>query len=167
MPESPKSAEDLQRQAFRRTVYHIWSMLQAGLIDEMNEAEYGIARILLEHPEYEDFFENEEILDGQKFDAGSKGNPFLHISFHKMVQDQLEAGRPEEATLFLEFMEEKGYDRHEVIHAIMKILTILISEAMQNRQSLDVDRYRSILEQCRDFRLDEVTEMLDRKISSH
>jgi hypothetical protein len=167
MKEFTKSAEDLQRQAFRRTVYHIWGMIQAGLVDEMNEAEYAIARILLEHPEYGDFFEDEKILDGRKFDTGSAVNPFLHVSLHKMIEDQLEAGHPEEVRFFFESMEAKGNDRHEIVHVIMKILSILIFEAMHSRQSLDVDRYRSILEQCRNFSIDKITEILDRKIFGH
>lgn len=164
MTEFTKSAEELQRQSFRRTVYHIWSMIQAGLIDEMNEAEYAIAGILLEHPEYEDFFEDEKVLDGREFDAGSEVNPFLHISLHKMIKDQLEAGRPEEVRFFFESMEAKGNDRHEIVHVIMKVLSILIYEAINSRQTLDVDRYRSILEQCCNFSLHEITEILDREI---
>ena len=167
MSESSKSYEATQRQVFRRTVYHIWSKMQAGLIDEMSEAEYSIARILLEHPEYEEFFDDDEILDGREFDTGKEGNPFLHVSIHKMVEDQLQAGRPEEVQAFFDGMVERGRDRHEIVHAIMKILVRLISDAGMKGKPLDVRRYRLLLDRYRDLPLDEVEEALDREFWGH
>lgn len=167
MSESSESYQALQRQAFRRTVYHIWAMIQAGLMDEMSEAEYGIARILLEHPEYEEFFDDDEILDGREFDTGAEGNPFLHISIHKMVEDQLQVGRPEELTVFFDTMAEQGQDRHEIVHAIMKILVRLISDAAMQRKPLNVNRYRMILARYRDIPLGEVEDALEREFRGH
>jgi len=167
MSDSSKVYGNLQREAFRKAVYRIWNMIQAGLLDEMDESESGIAKILLDHPEYEEIFEDTEILDGREFDAGTSGNPFLHISFHKMVDDQLASGRPEEVRFFLESMEDKGYDRHEIVHALMKILVCLISDAMKNQKSLDVNHYRRLLVRYGNIGPDEVTEALEREFLGH
>ena len=167
MSDMSKSYGNLQREVFRKTVYRIWNMMQAGLLDEMDEAENRIARILLDHPEYEEILEDTEILDGREFDAGEAGNPFLHISFHKMVEDQLESGRPAEVLSFLESMRAKGFDRHEIIHVIMKILIRFISDAMTHQKTLDVNRYRRLLKSCRNMGLDEVPDALAREFMSH
>ncbi|MDQ5985924.1 MAG: hypothetical protein CSYNP_01642 [Syntrophus sp. SKADARSKE-3] len=167
MTDFSKSHENLHRQVFRKTVYRIWNMIQAGLLDELDEAEYRIAKILLEHPEYEDIFDDEDILDGREFDTGSGGNPFLHISIHKMAEDQIESSRPEEVLSFLEAMKEKGNERHEIIHAIMKILVRLISDAMRNQKSFNVDRYRNVLSRYKNINLDDVPEALDREFMGH
>jgi hypothetical protein len=167
MTDFSKAHENLHRQAFRKAVYRIWNMIQAGLLDELDEAEYRIAKILLAHPEYEDIFDDDEILDGREFDIGSDGNPFLHISIHKMVEDQIESGRPEEVLSFLESMKDKGNERHEIIHAIMKILVRLISDAVHNQKSLNVNRYQNVLSRYRKINLDEVPEALDREFMGH
>lgn len=167
MTDFPKVHENLQRQAFRKTVYRIWNMIQAGLLDDMEEAEYKIARILLDHPEYEDIFDDEEILDGREFNTSSDGNPFLHISIHKMVEDQIEAGSPKEISLFFESMEDKGYKRHDIIHTVMKILARMISDAMTNERPFNVSRYQRLLMRYRDIRLEEVPDALDREFRGH
>jgi hypothetical protein len=142
-------------------------MIQAGLVDEMNPAEYKIARLLIDHPEYEDTYDDEELLDGREFDTDPEGNPFLHISVHKMVEDQIETGRPEEVTLYLGAMVDRGFDRHAIIHAIMKILVRLIADAVNKQKALDVKRYRGLLGRYRNIGLDEVAEALDREFASH
>jgi hypothetical protein len=167
MSNDPKASENFQRQAFRKTVHRIWSMIQAGLSDEMDEAESKIARILLEHTEFEEIFDDEDLLDGREFDTGSEGNPFLHISFHKMVEDQIGVGRPAELLSFLAAMEAKGFDRHEIVHAVMKILIRLISDAMAHQKPLDVNRYRRLLQRYRNIGLDEISDALNRELMSN
>ena len=108
-----------------------------------------------------------EILDGREFATGEVGNPFLHISFHKMVEDQLEAGRPEEVLSFLESMTAKGFARHDIVHVVMKILIRLIAEAMNRQKPLDIRRYRRILKNCRNIGLDDVPDVLDREFTAH
>jgi len=167
MSDDVKSYENLQRRAFRQVVHRVWAMIQAGLTDEMNEAEARMARILIEHPEYEEIFDDEEVLDGDEFDTGREGNPFVHVSLHKMVEDQLEAGRPEEVLGFLDAMKAQGHDPHEIVHAIMKILVRLIADSVTKGKSFDGQRYRRLLERLRGVRLDEADDALDREFMGH
>lgn len=167
MSDFSKNYENLQRQAFRKAVHRIWGMIQAGLMDEMTEPEYRIAAILLAHPEYEDVYEDTEILDGREFDTGSEGNPFLHVSFHQMIEDQLASGNHKELSFFVEVMENKGYDRHEIIHAVIKILIRMLSDAINNNKSIDVNRYKRLLTRFGNIELDEVPDALDREFLGH
>jgi hypothetical protein len=61
MNDHLRDKANLQRQVFRKTVYRLWQMAQAGLLEEMTDVEYRIATILLDHPEYEDIFDDETL----------------------------------------------------------------------------------------------------------
>ncbi len=167
MSHFPEEDGNLQRQAFRRAVHRVWAMIQADLIDEMNDAEGRLARILLDHAEYEDVFEDEEVLDGHEFYTGPEGNPFLHVSFHKMVEDQLESGRIKELRLFFEAMAARGYDRHEVIHAVIEILLYLLYSSLSQDLPLDVKRYHLLLTRYSSLRLEDISEALKLEFGSH
>ena len=109
-----RKSEKLQRMLFRQNIHRIWCMVQSGRRNELSEADNNLAEILVDHEEYGDHFENTDILDGREYEAGAAFNPFLHISTHRMVEDQLLADSPVEAALFCETMEGRGFSRHYV-----------------------------------------------------
>src|SRR5512138_3810753 len=111
-----KARQQLQRRQFRENIHRIWEMVQAGRRNELSDRENDLALILIDHQEYGDHFEDTAIMDGREYDAGAQFNPFLHISTHQMVEDQLAADAPVETGLFCEAMEEKGLSRHDAIH---------------------------------------------------
>jgi len=45
--------------------------------------------IVMNHPEYQEKFENENLLDGREYISHNELNPFLHISLHEMAEDQV------------------------------------------------------------------------------
>lgn len=106
--DASRESEKLQRKLFRQNIHRIWSMVKSGRRDELSDADNNLAEILMEHEEYCDHFENTDILDGREYEAGATFNPFLHISTHRMVEDQLLADSPVETALFFETMEAKG-----------------------------------------------------------
>jgi hypothetical protein len=146
--DSSRAYEKRQRELFRRNVHRIWSMVKSGQYDELSEKESRLAAILMGHEEYRDHFENVDILDGREYDAGMPFNPFLHISTHQMVEDQLSANQPIEAALFCEAMEDKGAPRHEAVHFIIMILLHVMHASAVGKIPFDAIRYRRLLEKC-------------------
>ncbi len=138
----------LQRKNFRQNLYRIWEMVKAGRRNELSDKENDLALILMDHQEYGDHFENTAILDGREYDAGSQFNPFLHISTHQMVEDQLAADAPVETGLFCEAMEGKGLSRHEAVHFVIMILLHVLYTSAATGQSFDKARYRRLLTAC-------------------
>jgi hypothetical protein len=154
--KDPKAFAQLQRQLFRQSVYLIWNMAKAGSLHELSKEERKLAEIILYHEEYADNFENTEILDGREYEAGAAVNPFLHISTHLMVEDQLLSNTPIETTVYCEAMESKGVSRHEAIHCIMRILVHVLYDSASTGKPFDSIRYKQLLNECRDMEPSEV-----------
>jgi hypothetical protein len=143
-----KAYQKQQRKLFRQTVHRIWKSVKSGRVDELSGKENRLAIIIMDHEEYRDHFENTDILDGCEYEAGMKFNPFVHISTHQMVEDQLSSNSPIETVLFCEAMEDKGMSRHEAVHFIMMILIRVITASAVSRQPFDAARYKRLLDAC-------------------
>jgi hypothetical protein len=162
----PKAYEKLQRRLFRENVHRIWEMVKAGRRNELSEQDNDLALIIMEHQEYSDHFENTAILDGREYDAGMQFNPFLHISTHQMVEDQLAADSPAETTLFCEAMEERGLTRHDAVHFVIMILLHVLYTSKANRQPFDKVRYRRLLDACSRVEPSEVEGVIEQEFST-
>lgn len=125
-------------------------MAKSGKRDQLSDKDNRLAEILMEHEEYGGHFENTDILDGREYEAGMTFNPFLHISTHQMVEDQLSADSPMETALFCEAMEDRGLSRHEAIHFVIMILIHVIYASASTQRPFDAARYKRLLTKCRE-----------------
>jgi hypothetical protein len=165
--DSSRTYEKRQRELFRRNVHRIWRMVKSGQYDELSEKESQLAEILMGHEEFRDHFENVDILDGREYDAGMPFNPFLHISTHQMVEDQLSSNQPIEAVLFCEAMEEKGHSRHEAVHFIVMILLHVMHAAASGKTTFDAVRYRRLLDACAKVEPSEIDTVIEADFSGN
>ncbi len=159
--------QKIQRQAMRLTINKIWKMIKADNYDDLRPEELKLATIIMKHQEYQDYFENEEILDGSEFEMPSGTNPFLHISLHQMAEDQLASEKPVEAALLCEYIEKMGYSRHEAVHVIIMILIHMIFDAYKSQGSFDVERYKRLLVKCRMVKVPEMQGVVERDFFSN
>lgn len=160
-------AEKLQRKLLRQNIHRIWSMAKSGMREELSEAENNLAEILMEHEEYRDHFENTEILDGREYEAGAKFNPFLHISTHRMVEDQLLADSPVETAIFCEAMEAKGFSHHDAVHFVIMILLHVMHESALGHRPFDAKRYKRLLTKCQEVDPSEMEKVIEEDFSSN
>lgn len=87
------------------------------------EEERRLAELMLEHQdEYFNQFEMADVLGDHQFDPESGTDPFLHITFHTIVENQLEAKDPIEVYQFYNSMRKKKVSHHDTIHLIGAIL---------------------------------------------
>jgi len=150
-----------QRQLFRQTVYRIWGMVKDDRRAELSEKENNLAEILTDHEEYSDHFENIDILDGREYEAGLLFNPFLHISSHLMVEDQLSANSPTEAILFYKAIEAKGCSHHQAIHFMIMILLHVMHESASGMRPFDANRYKRLLTKCKEVETTEIDKIIE------
>ena len=162
-----KEAEKLQRKFFRQNVHRIWGMVKSGSRYELSDKDNNLAEILMDHEEHSDHFENTDILDGREYESGMILNPFLHISTHQMVEDQLVSEKPVEAALLCESIEAKGYSRHEAIHVIIMILIHMIFNAYKNDKLFDEERYICLLVKCKKVKPSEMQGVVEREFFSN
>ncbi len=72
---------------------------------------------------------NEIILDGQVM------SPRLHIALHEIVAERLWADEPPETWATAQRLTALGYDRHEVLHMLMSVLSDELHRAMKGPAS--------------------------------
>jgi hypothetical protein len=164
--DASRESEKLQRKLFRQDIHRIWNMVKSGRRNELSEKDNNFAEILMDHEEYSDHFENTDILDGREYEAGATFNPFLHISTHRMVEDQLLADSPIETALFCEAMVDKGFPRHDVIHFIIMILLHVLYASASGNRPFDAARYKRLLTKCKEIDPSEIEKVIEEDFSS-
>ena len=162
-----KTYEKMQRQSLRKAIHRVWAMMKDGNLSGLDETEQKLARIVMDHQEYQEHFENEDILDGREYAAGEGFNPFLHISTHQMVEDQLASETPIEAILLCESLEMAGLSRHEAVHTIIMVLMNVIYDSYKNQKPFDPERYKRLLAKCRKVNPSEIQAVVERDFTSN
>jgi hypothetical protein len=162
-----KTLETLNRKSFRMTINKVWNTIKEGHSVELNQEEEKLYHILLEYQEYQEYFENENLLDGSECPASEGFNPFLHISLHQMAEEQLASETPVEAALLCESIEKMGHSRHEAIHVIIMTLIHVIFDAYKNNKPFDNERYIHLLVKCRKVNPSEMQGVVERDFSSN
>jgi len=66
---------------------------------------FELSMIIMNHPEYQEYFENEDLLAGNEYKDNEGFNPFIHIRLHEMAEDQVASETPIEAALLCEYRE--------------------------------------------------------------
>jgi hypothetical protein len=165
--DASRESEKLQRKLFRQNIHRIWSMVKSDRQDELSETDNNLAEILMDHEEHGDHFENTEILDGREYEAGAKFNPFLHISTHRMVEDQLLADSPVETAIFCEAMEAKGFSHHDAIHFVIMILLHVMHASASGNRPFDATRYKRLLTKCKEVDPSEMEKVIEEDFSDN
>ncbi|MEA3559675.1 MAG: DUF1841 family protein [Candidatus Thermoplasmatota archaeon] len=76
-------------------------------------------------------------------------NPILHDAIHTGIEEQIENNEPEEVKETLNRLMELGYDRHETIHKIGRILIEEIYKARNNEKNFNTKHYITRLEKLK------------------
>jgi hypothetical protein len=76
---------------------------------------------------------DEIVLDGQVM------NPNVHIALHEIVAERLWSDDPPETWPTAQRLSALGYDRHEVLHMLMSVLSDELYQAMQRPASAPQD----------------------------
>ena len=121
----------------RRRLRLLWELEQAG--GRMSEEDALTARLMREHPEWLDVWARaDELSDAELEQAGV--NPFLHITIHQVVLNQIEGALPAARDTF-EALLAAGLDPHEAQHRIGEVLTRYIFEVAKQSGTFDEERY--------------------------
>ncbi|OIO70902.1 MAG: hypothetical protein COW62_03515 [Zetaproteobacteria bacterium CG17_big_fil_post_rev_8_21_14_2_50_50_13] len=126
--------------AHRQVFWDAWQKAQADL--PLNAMEVRIARVIKMHPEYHHFFNDmEDFLDRDFQDDGGM-NPYLHLSLHLALEEQIATHQPPQVATTLEhLMQIKGKTRHEALHTILEILTETLHASHRQGMEPDVMAY--------------------------
>ena len=103
--------------------------------------------IVLEHPEYHAVLEDRErYLDREWKPEGGETNPFLHISMHLAIEEQVSIDQPPGIRAAVEKLAARRGSMHDAQHDVMDCLAEVIWQAQRNGAGFDNATYLQCLD---------------------
>lgn len=99
---------------------------------------------ILEHPEFHDVLENKESIKNNYNHHAQEPNPFLHLSMHLAVSEQLLIDQPCGIKAAYNKLIMR-HDHHTASHKIMKCLTFTIQYSQAYGTALDSHKYINLI----------------------
>jgi hypothetical protein len=129
------------REDVRDTFFAAWRKYRAG--QPVAGIEALALEVILLHPEYHEALANpERSRDKDYFD---ESNPFLHMSLHVALAEQLSIDQPPGiVTRFRDLLARHG-DRHEALHQALECLAETVWHAQRNGVAPDAAAYLDCL----------------------
>ena len=130
---------DPSREQVRNFFCESWRKHRERLI--LEGAEATAADLIAEHPEYHALLENPEAAIEQEFTPeGGQMNPFLHLSLHLAIAEQISIDQPHGIKAAYFALRQK-MEVHDVEHAIMECLGETIWRSQRDKAPLDGEAY--------------------------
>jgi hypothetical protein len=133
---------DPSREQVREMFFGAWRKYRAG--EPLAGIESLALDILLLHPEYHDVLSAPARYRGK--DYSDESNPFLHMSLHLALEEQLSIDQPAGIRqLFAELLSRKQ-ERHAALHEAIECLAETVWRAQRDAAPPDAQAYLSCLE---------------------
>ncbi len=140
MSTSPAQPNREQLRAHRQIFWDAWQKAQADL--PLNALEVRIARVIEMHPEYHHFFNDMETFLERDFQVDDGMNPYLHLSLHLAIEEQLATKHPPEAARLMEhYIINLKKERHDALHVILEVLAETVYNAQRAGREPDPVAY--------------------------
>ena len=136
------------RDEARSFLIDAWTKQREGT--ELSALERKAVDLIALHPEYHAILEAPERHVARDY-APESGeiNPFLHLSLHLAVAEQLAIDQPPGIRAEFERIRASRGDEHAALHAVLECLGEVIWQAQRNRTSLDARLYLDCLARTR------------------
>lgn len=103
--------------------------------------------VILLHPEYQAVLEDaERYRDKDYLPEMGDTNPFLHMSMHIAIKEQLSIDQPVGIRQRFERLLKKTGDEHTAMHQVMECLVEMIWQAQRNQSAPDASVYFACLD---------------------
>lgn len=108
--------------------------------------EHTAVDIMLVHPEYHPVLDDPERHQQREYwpEFGDT-NPFLHLSMHLAIEEQLSIGQPPGIRKALARIAARTADRHAACHEIMECLAEMVRRAQREGTAPDAQAYLECL----------------------
>jgi hypothetical protein len=103
------------------------------------------ADIIAIHPEYHALLEASDALAREWTPEDGETNPFLHLSLHLAIEEQLSINQPTGITPLFNKLLSRYTERHAALHVVAGCLGETIWRAQRDGQPLDSDAYLDCL----------------------
>lgn len=120
-----------ERQALREVFFRAWRNYREAR--PLEELERIVVDIALRHPAYHRVLDDPDAyLDRDYPPEASGGNPFLHLSLHVAIHEQLASDRPTGVRAAHRALLARLHDAHEAEHRMMDCLARTMWEAQRS-----------------------------------
>ena len=129
------------RDEVRETFFAAWRKYRAG--EPLVGIEALAVDVILRHPEYHEVLGNPERYRDR--DYVDESNPFLHMSLHVALEEQLSIDQPQGIASRFQALLSKFQDRHEARHQALECLAETVWRAQRDRAPPDAAAYLDCL----------------------
>jgi hypothetical protein len=100
------------------------------------------AGIVLEHPEYHTLLADAEAAHAREFPPeNGQTNPFLHMSLHLAIEEQLSIDQPPGIRVAFDALCQRLGDHHKAMHEVLECLGTTMFHALRDNSSPDGHSY--------------------------
>ena len=132
------------RDQARRFFIQTWQKHQQG--QQLAQLEAVLVDVLIAHPEYHVFL-TEDYIDHDWPPEHGDTNPFLHLSLHLAVAEQLGIDQPAGVRQLYNQLHSRHGDAHKALHDMIECLGEMIWQAQRNQSAPDPAVYLDGLRQ--------------------
>ena len=133
---------DPSREQVRDTFFSAWRKYRAG--EPLAGIETLALEVILAHPEYHDVLADPERYRDE--DYVDRPNPFLHMSLHVALEEQLSIDQPPGIAAAYERLLARTGDRHDALHQAIECLAETVWRAQRDKAPPDAAAYLECLE---------------------
>jgi hypothetical protein len=131
------------REQARRLFFETWRKYRAG--EPLVGLEQTVAAVMLLHPEYHRLLDQpERYVDRDYLPDSGELNPFLHLSLHLAVAEQLAIDQPRGIGQRFSALAARQ-DEHDALHAVLDCLGETVWEASRTGAAPDEQKYLDCL----------------------
>ena len=135
---------DPSRDEARRFLIGAWTKFRAR--EPLSALERMAAELIALHPEYHPIVEApERHLDRDWQPEGGEANPFLHLSLHLAVAEQLAIDQPPGVRAEYDRIRAARGDEHAALHALLECLGEVVWTAQRHGTAPDAQLYLACL----------------------
>jgi hypothetical protein len=135
------------RDEVRRFLADAWRKRREGL--PATALEVMAADVAAAHPEYHDLLTSgDEALTREWTPEQGETNPFMHLSLHLAIEEQLSIDQPPGIRAIFERLLTRHGDRHTALHDILECLGETIWRANQDKAPPDGNAYLDCLKRA-------------------
>ena len=131
------------REQARQFFIDAWSKHRANL--PATPMETIAADLVATHPEYHELLQADDALVREWTPEQGETNPFLHLSLHLAIHEQLSIDQPPGIRAAFDQLMAKEGDRHAALHHVLDCLGEMVWRAQRDRQAPDGEAYLECL----------------------
>ncbi|OZA28304.1 MAG: hypothetical protein B7X93_07580 [Hydrogenophilales bacterium 17-61-9] len=133
------------RDQVRQFFFSVWAKYRAG--QPLAGAEQPALEAVLAHPEYHAMLDQpERYLDRDYLPDAGETNPFLHLSMHLAIAEQLSVDQPPGIRARYQQLIKLHDDEMGAQHAVMDCLAEMIWQAQRHQTAFDSTAYLQCLD---------------------